>query len=320
MKPTRSDVRAVDPVLTNLLVGFMNAEAGYVANQAVDAIPVDSSAGTYFIFDKKYWFLDDMPNRAWGSDYATGGFGLSTGTYETEQYAKAFPIPTETRADSQVPMDLEEAGLQWLANLMRIKREREFAATYMTSGSWTSSVTGTSNFTKWSTYASSDPVGDVRTGKRTVSQLIGRKPNVMICGEIVSDKLANHPDIIDRIKYVQRANIDTVALALADLFGVEMFLEASAIYNTANEGQTASLSPIIDDDALLMYKAPIAGRFNPSAGYALSWAPGGGMGGAMPMYFDEGKDADVIKGKMQFQFKVVSADAGYFFTDAVDAT
>ena len=97
-KPTRSDVRAVDPVLTNLLVGFMNEDAAYVANQAVDAIPVTSSAGTYFIFDKKYWFQDDMPNRAWGGDYATGGFGLSTSTYETEQYAKSFVIPDETRA------------------------------------------------------------------------------------------------------------------------------------------------------------------------------------------------------------------------------
>ena len=62
-KPTRTDVRAVDPVLTNLLVGFMNDDMGYVANQAVSDIPVNSSEGTYFIFDKKYWFLDDMPKR-----------------------------------------------------------------------------------------------------------------------------------------------------------------------------------------------------------------------------------------------------------------
>ena len=66
-------------------------------------------------------------------------------------------------------MDLETAGAMWLANLMKIKREREFATAYMAAASWTSSVTGTTNFTKWSTYASSDPVGDVRTGKRTVS-------------------------------------------------------------------------------------------------------------------------------------------------------
>ena len=317
-KPTQTDVRAVDPVLTNMLVGYMNEDARFVADRAFPGVPVASSQGTYFIFDEKYWMADDAELRAWGADYAEGGFGLSTGNYATAQYARSHAIPDETRADSQAPMDLETAGVTRLAHILKIRKERLWAAVAMAGSVWGTTATGGSTSTKWSTYASSDPVGDVRTAKRTISQSIAMNPNKFIMGEIVFDKLINHPDLIDRIKYTQMASVSGMEQALAAVLGVDQVLVGMAIYNTANEGQTGSYSAIVDDDALLCYSAPSPGLFVPSAGYTFFWQPGGGLGGVMPMYHDDQKDADVLKAKMQLIHSRVATGAGYFFSDYVD--
>ena len=317
-KPTQTDVRAVDPVLTNMLVGYQNEDTRFVADRVFPGVPVNSSQGTYFIFDEKYWMADDAQLRAWGSDFAEGGFGLSTGTYATEQYAASHAIPDEVRADSQVPMDLETAGVQRLAGILKIRKERLWAAVAMVGSVWGTTATGGSTSTKWSTYASSDPVGDVRTGKRAISQSIAMNPNKFVCGEIVFDKLINHPDLIDRIKYTQLATVSGMEQALAAVLGVDEVLVGTSIYNSVNEAQTGTYLPIVDDDALLLYSASSPGLFVPSAGYTFYWEPGGGLGGIAPMYHDDGKDADVLKSKMQLIHSRVATGAGYFFSDYVD--
>jgi len=301
-----------------MLVGYMNEDMRFVADRAFPGVPVNSSEGTYFIFDEKYWMADDAQVRAWGADFPEGGFGLSTGTYSTVQYAHSHSIPDEVRADSQAPMDLEQAGIQRLAHILKIRKERLWAAVAMVGSVWGTTATGGSTSTKWSTYASSDPVGDVRTAKRTISQSIAMNPNKFICGEIVFDKLINHPDLIDRIKYTQMASVSGMEQALAAVLGVDEVLVGSAIYNTANEGQTGSYSAIVDDDALLIFSAPSPGRFVPSAGYTFHWAPGGGLGTVRPVYYDDGKNADVIQAKMQLIHSRVATGAGYFFSDYVD--
>lgn len=315
--PTINDIQAIDPVLTNMLVGYMQSDMRFVAMRAAPALPVEKDSGTYYIFDKKYWFTDTMPSRAPGTTFERGGFGVSTATYSTLQYALSHPIPDEHRANNQTPMDLEQSALRLLAQKSLIRKERDFATTAFTTGVWGTDVAGTTNFTKWSDYASSDPVGDVLTGKRTISQATGSTPNQFIMGEIVYDKLLNHPDIIDRLKYTQSATMSGVEGALAAIFGVDQLLVALAIYNTANEGQTASMSAIIDDDALLIFTQPGATMMTPTAMKTFAWNGGGGTGQAT-MVRDDMTDSDLVKHKEQWDIKVVASDVGYFFSDAVD--
>ena len=314
--PTVKDVQAVDPVLTNLLVGYYQQETRFVADRVFPSLPVDKDSGTYYNFTKKYWFLDNMAARAYGAKYARADFGVETGTYTPAQWALSKPIADEERANSQIPMDLESAAVRFLGMQALIRRERLFAAGAMVTGAWGAADGTVSN--KWSDYSASDPVGDVRTGKRTISQLTGFTPNLMVMGEIVEDRLVNHPDLIDRIKFTQQAGITTVKGALAALFGVERVLTAEAIYNSANEGQDASMSPIFDDDFFLVYVNPRPSRFDPSGGYTISWAPGGGMGGIMPTIRDDEADSDLVKIKNQYVHKIVASDVGYIVLDVTD--
>jgi len=312
--PTINDVQIADPVLTNLLVGYMQSDTRFVASRVFPNVPVDKDSGQYFIVSKKFWFTDELEERSPGSDYAKGGYGLESDSYATDQFALEYIIADETRANSQLPMDLEQVGLQWLAQKSLIKKERGFAAAAMVSGVW---GTTNSSVTKWSDYAASDPVADIRTARRTISTNTGQGANVLVCGEIVEDRLANHPDLLDRLKYSRVAEDAAVRTALAGFFGIERIEVSSAVYNSANTGQTATMAAIVDDDALVCYVPPSVGLMTPCAGKTFVWGPGGGAG-SVRISRRDWKDADAIMHKEQWDQKVVASDVGYLFTDCVD--
>ena len=314
-QPTANELQAVDPVLTRTMVTYMQDASRFVASRAFPGVPFDKDGETYYKFDKGYWLSDEAEERAYGDDYAESGFKASTGTAQTVQYALSKKIPDEDVANNQAPMDLRVASVNWLGLKFLIRKERLFAAAAMASSVWETDKTVDN---KWSDTVNGDPVGDVTTGKRTISQSTGQKPNRLIMGEIVHDRLKLHPEIIERVKYVQRATGANVRAALADVFEVDELLVAEAIYNSANEGQTASISAIIDDDALLVYAEPTPSKFTPSAGYCFYWNPGGGEGAILRSVRIDKNDADMVKGKIQLVYTVVATDLGYFFPDVTD--
>jgi hypothetical protein len=297
-----------------MLVGYQQADSRFVASRVFPAVSVDKDSGTYYIYTKKYWFLDEMKRRAPGAQYARAGVGVETSTYTTEQWALAYPIPDEIRANSQIPLDLESVATRWLGQQSLIRKERQWAADFMKTSVW---GTDGSITNKWSDYSLSDPVADVLNAKRAISQSTGMAPNTMVIGEIVYDRLSNHPDLIDRVKYTTAAGLQSVTNALGAIFGGLNVLVGTAIYNSANEAQTASYSALMDDDALILYVAPSPSLFEASAGYTFAWAPGGGTGIIMRNR-DDLNDTDIVKIKEQWDQKAVATDAGYFYADCVD--
>lgn len=312
-RPTVAQLRPVaNPVLTNMLIAYMNDDSDYVARRAAPVVPVNEESGTYVTFPKGFWFADTLERRAYGDKYARGGYEVGSDTYKTLQWGLEHPIPDEHRATSQVPLSLEQTGLSWLANQSNIRKERAFAADFMTTGVWTTDDTST---TDWDD-ASGAPVADVQTAKRSIRQVIGRPGNAMVCGEIVYDALLVNAEVEGKLQYTTQMTIATVAGILASVLGLEFLFVGSAQYNSANLGQTASLSPIIDDDALVFVLDPGADMMSVSAMKTFTWAPGGGEGQAS-VYRDEESDSDIVKHKEQWDQKLVTADAGYFFSDVV---
>jgi len=311
--PTLNDLHLVDPVLTNILVQYKQDATRFIASQLFPVVPVDKKGGTYPIYTKKYWFTDEMEVRVPGQPYARTGFGVSSSTYKTIQYALAVPIADESRAENQTPLDLEDAAVSFLAQKSLIRKERAFAADFLTTSVW---ETDDTTATDWDDFTSGDPVANVLTAVRTISLSTGYQANTLAVGHIVHEALINHPDIIDRIKYVQIPTARATQEALAALFGLERYLVGMAAYNSANEGQDASQTAIFDDDALVCYVNPAPSILKPSAGYTFAWGPGGGAGVIINTRDDE-NDADLIKNKEQWDQKVVATDLGYFFSDIV---
>lgn len=311
---TIKDVQAVEPVLTNMLVSYMQADSRFVADKVFPGVPVQNDSGTYYIFTKKYWFLNEMQVRAPGTPFAEGGFGAETGTYSTKQWALAYSIADEVRANSQIPGDLEQAAVQWLAQQMLIKKEIQWATDFMVTGVWSGTDT---TATDWDDYSSGDPVANVLEQMRVISYKTGYSANTAVMGEVVHNALLLHPDIIDRIKHTQAATAASLNAALADVFGLSTWHVGRASYNSANESATASYAAIIDDDFLLLSVNPAAGSMGATAGKTFYWQPGGGLGSVLPMYRDEKEQRDLLRVKMQWDQVCVASDLGYLWTDIV---
>lgn len=312
--PTLNDVQAVEPILTNMLVGYMQSDDRFVASRVFPTVPVVNDSGTYYKFDKKYWFLDQMQGRAPGADFARVEFGLSTGTYATKQYALDYALADEIRANSQVPMDLETAAVQYLAQQSMLRKEIAFSTDFMVKSVW-----GTDDdnaVTDWDDTSTGDPVANVLLARRTISNNTGLDGNAMVMGYIVHQALMNHPDILDRVKYVTAATVGNVEAALAAVFGVSSYLVAKGTYSNTNEAAAFSATAIIDDDCLIYHNNPGAGIFAASAGKTFTWDGGGGVGTVF-RYRDQGRHADVIQHKEQWDQAAVATDLGYFFFDVV---
>ena len=311
--PTINDVQLVEPVLTNMLVGYRQADNRFVAGRVFPAVTVRNDSGSYPILTKKYWFTDGLLRRAPGDPFGRLEYGIETGTYVTQQWAADHAIADEVRANSQIPMELERVGVELLGQKSLLRKEIAFAADFMVTGVW-----GTDNTTAtdWDDYTNGDPIGDILLAMETISNNTGFTPNTLVVGAVVHRALINHPDVLDRIKYVQAADQDAAQRMLLSALGITNYLVARASYSNTNEAAAFSATPIIDDDALVCYVAPTTGLFDASAGKTFVW-PGGGGDGTIYSYYENSRHATILQHKEQWDQKLVAADLGYFFSDIV---
>lgn len=304
--PTQSDVH-VDAILTDISTAYTNAN--FISRGIFPVVRVAKASDKYFTFTKDFWFRDEAEVRAAGAEFPRGGYAISTATYSTDQYAFEKAVPDEVRMNADNPLAPDTEATLFVAERLRLKEERQFAADFFTTSVWGTDKT-LSGTSQWSDGANSDPVGDIDTGKSTIAQNTGRDPNVLVMGRQVFDQLRQHPDILDRIKYVQKG-ITTIDV-LASVFGVEQILVGNAIRNTAAEGVTFSGSFIWGKNALLLYVPASAGLMVPSAGYTFVWEDM-----RIETYRDERVRSDVVRGLLSFDQKLVGKDLGYFVSAAV---
>lgn len=317
-QPAASDVH-VDAVLTNISVAYMQKAENFIADKVFPAVAVDKQSDKYYVFTKADWFRDEAKIQGDNAESVGSGYNLSTTAYFCDLWGMHKDVGKLTKANTDNPLDWRRNAVQFVTQRLLLRREMQWAADYFTTSVWGTDVVGGSGFTLWSTYASSDPVGDVETGKKTILSNTGFEPNTLTLGYDVYSVLKQHPDIIDRFKYTSSESVTPEMLA--KIFDVERVLVAKAVKNTAVEGATASYSFVHGKNALLSYSPPSASLETPSAGYMFGWkGVSGGLGAAVAIKEIEmpwRNETTRIEGQMAFDAKVVSSDLGYFFSLAV---
>jgi hypothetical protein len=320
-QPTPSDVH-VDAVLTNISVAYMQNEADFIASKVFPIVPVEKQSDVYFTYTKADWFRDEAQERAPGTESVGSGYGLSTASYDCKVYALHKDVDDQTRANADAPLDPDRDATEFVTRRLLLRRERQWASDYFTTGKWATDVTGGSSFTVWSDYGGSDPITDVETGINTILQNTGMRPNTLVLGHNVARYLKHHPDLRDYTKSGSseaRPNLVNADL-LARIFEVERVFVARAIVNTGLEGETASYSFVHGNHALLCYSAPSPSLRTPSAGYIFAWrGVSGGMGETVGIrrFRMENLRSDRVEGEVAFANKLVASDLGYFFSSAV---
>lgn len=327
-QPTPGDVHVNAP-LTNISVAFFQDANNFVASKVFPNIPVDKQSNVYYQYDRSFFNRSEMEARAVSSETAKIGYELlPPGTYNAKVYGIHIDIDDQTRANADGPINLDRDATQLLAAQAMLNKEKIFSSSFMATGKWSVDITGVASAPsgtqalQWS-LANSTPIEDVRAGKQSVLQNTGMEPNTLVMGKQVYDKLIDHPDIVDRVKYSvatsanpSMANMNT----LTQLFEVDRILVMKGIQNTAKEGQTQSNSFFGGKVALLAYVPPSPGLLTPSAGYTFSWTGYLGAqadGQRVRRFRVEPNNSDRIELEQAFDMVKVSGDLGYFFTSIV---
>lgn len=318
-QPTASDSH-IDKPLTNISIAYIQQQNVFIADKVFPTVPVDKQSDKYFTYTKNDWFRDEAKVRPPATESVGSGFNLSSTSYYADVWAIHKDIPDQVRANTDMPINPERDATEFVTQRLLISRERQFVTNYFSSGTWTD-VTGGTDFTAWSNFATSDPVGDVTLGMRTILKKTGYKPNVMVLGGEVWDKLKNHPDILERIKYTQRGVLSEDIVA--QVFGIDRIVVADGVYATNEETTGADSSTnyvqIFGKNVLLAYAAPSPSILQPSAGYNFAWTGYGGRnayGVNVNRYRIDLTKSDRIEGELAYDMKVVGADLGYFFSGA----
>lgn len=310
--PTQNDLRPVDPVMTDLSIGFKN-DAYYWDKIAPD-VSREEKSGTYFIWTKDYWLRRPAgEDRAPASPYTRVGMGVSTGTYNTSEKGFEEPVYDPIRAASQTPEALDVMATKHLTELMQLVLEKNVASAVWKTGVWGAEKT-LAGSNQWSD-SSSDPIGDIDTAKRSIMRNTGTKPTDLFISGAVWDELKEHTKLIQKYQYSQAAVLTEELVARA--LGVEKIHVMESVENTAKEGLTYSGADIWTDNMLLLKRQESPGLMAPNGAYTFMWNEKGNVPWAMQNYREEQTRADIHRIFTHIDVKICANDFGYMFIDAI---
>jgi hypothetical protein len=328
-QPTLQDVH-VQAALTNVAVAYFQSEDNYVADKIFPMVPVQFQANKYFVWSKADFFRDEAKLRADATESVGSGVNLKTQSYAAEVWALHQDIGPQVRANADPAVDVDVTITRVLMQKLMIRRDRFFMTQYMGTGIWSvdnvgtvaasSGGAGTTTPTYWDDDANGDPFTDIAVAQTTILQNTGYLPNKLLISWNVYQALRKHPLIIDRIKYTNPAYAGTITpQLLAEAFDIGQIVVSKAVYNTAQENLTATMSFVAGKNALLVYAAPSPGLMVASAGYTFGWTGFTGLNSLgirvaqIPMNW-LGLGTVRTEGEMAFDMQVVGSDLGIFFS------
>jgi len=328
---TSSTVHTNAP-LTNIAVAYMQDSDNYIADKIFPIVPVDFQSDLYYKWSKDDFFRDEAQLRADGQESAGSGLNLTSDSYAALVWALHKDIGDQMRRNADPAVDIEVAVTRMLMQKLLIRRDRQFASKYLTTGLWGTDITGVSanpvvgtSVYQWSDGANSDPFSDVSDGQTAILQNTGQEANTLAISWAVYQALRKHPLVIDRVKYTMQADARSITPELlAAAFDVERVCVAKSTYNTAAEGAAGTYSFAVGKTALLCHSAPEPGLMIPSAGYIFGWAGlegnnADGISAWSEPVPNRGKPGSTVRceAEMAFDMKLVGSDLGYFFTSIV---
>jgi hypothetical protein len=275
------------------------------------------------VYTKDFWFRTSAAKRAPSSETAGSGFAINnTPSYFADVWGTHMDVSDQIRANSDDPLNSDRDATLYVTQQLLLRREIQFMQNYMQTGIWQGYIVGGSpiDFTPsnlWDT-ALGNPLQDIDNLKSFIKSQTGFLPNTLAVSNDVFFVLRNNPFILDRIKYTQRGLISEDLLA--SVFGVDKFLVAGAVQNTAQEGAPGVYSFLTSKSFLLTYANPAPSILQPSAGYIFSWKGlfgAGAQGNRIKTFRMEHLESDRIEGEMAFAMQTIGLDLGVFGSNVI---
>lgn len=300
-----SNIRMVDPVLTNLALGYSNAE--YVGQHLMPFVPVDKEANKLPKFGKEAFKIYSTERALRAKSNRILPEGITLVDLNTDEHDLEYPI--DYREDAEAAFPLQAHATNVTTGGIALRREKMIADMAQNAANYAASNKITLATTGQFTHASSDPIGVIEDGKEAVRAKIGKRPNTMIIGAAAFKPLKFHASLTDKIKYTQTGAIRLAQLR--ELFEIENIYIGEAVYSSDAD----VFGDIWGDNIVLAYvptKQSSVERnlMEPSYGYT----PRRKGNPLVDVRTEDGK-IEVVRATDNFRPYIVAAEAGYLISD-----
>lgn len=274
-------------------------------------------------------------------------YARDTWDWTTDSYSVTEHGVEEVADDATIERYGDVVRTEQVAVMRAINRvlqtlEYDIAAAVFNTTTWAGSDLTTAISTPWTTKATADPIADIDAARLKVSSGCGEDPNTLILSEAAFTAMVRTDRLESLLKYdasqmvlaasgqVQSSIADVVMTGLRDLLRVDRILIGRGFRNTADRGQTASMSRfwddtmamlcVVRDDGLegdLENPMPQIGRtiFSTKNSEPLPGGMDGGMGSLIiDEYRDETVRGSVFRPRNKRQVKILHPQCGHLLT------
>jgi hypothetical protein len=220
---------------------------GMIGTEALPIFPTPLREGQFSTITRESILRTRNVNRGANGAYSRDSFDTDLLEYACKERGHESPLGEDQAKYYASMFDAEMVAAAIARDVILKEQEKRIAAALFN----TTTFTGASLFTDLSKDwddATALIVDDVEGAKEKVRTNCGVPANTMIISASVLPWLKKNTDLKGRLQYVQALTDRAIVDQLGALFGLQKVLVAGGIYNSADEGLTASLSDIWSDN------------------------------------------------------------------------
>jgi hypothetical protein len=287
--------------------------AQFIADAVCPIVESAVQAGNFSRITRESALASASAERAPGAGYSRIEIGAEDDSFSTKEYGLEAVVDDRQRRLYQSDFDHEAATLRQVIRRLKTQREIRVAALIQNTTTWSGSALYTDNSgTPWST-VTTDVIGQILAAKEKVRAGTGMPPNSLVLSEANLQNLLKNDGIRNRFPGAELITEAMIRGALASIFGLQKLIVGGAVKNTADEGQTASLSDIWSQTYVMvcrtaMDRDPID---EPCVARTALWVPESPTDLLVETYREEQVRGEVLRARHDLFEKVRDAAQGH---------
>lgn len=310
--PTTGDAK-VDKLLSQFSQKYINPS--YIALSIAPELKVVEKTGKF----AKYGFENLRPYvgqilRAPGTRANSVDYSVSMGDYSCTEKSLEKRIPDELKNNTDKPYDAEKDAVATLLDNMLVNQEYALAQVMTNASVLTQNyiVSGTSQWNETS-YVST-PLQDIEDGIDTIQSATGQRPNSVTMSFAVMRALKAHPEVREQVKYTNGGQLSEGSFVtfMKEYFMLDNVYIGTAVYNSADEGQTASISSVWGNDLVLFYQTPRPTLGQATFAYTFTDQPR-----VVEKYREESHVSDVARVRYSYDQNIMDVSLAYLIKSAI---
>lgn len=299
----------INKALSNLSVMYKNEQ--YIAGQVLVDVPVIRESDVYWIYDTGFRLPET--GRANGTPANMENYSMSTSSYSLTEHALKEVITDRDYARVEAPINIEADITEFLTDKIMLRQEFEAHKLLFTTTTFSNNATLTSA-TSWLYHTTtSAPIQNVLSATVKIVESSGKRPNKGVTNMDVFAALKENPNVYGRIQYVERAII--TEQLLASLFDLDSVAVGSAVVDSTNEGETASIDQLWGADFLVGYFSARPGLRDATSAVNFRYTAKG-MPYRVKKWRDEEVEGNYIEVQTMFKPVAVATSCAYLFKTA----